>query len=76
MCNILLITNDEWHKLDPTLGWNRDMVPGGLEIRRIPGNHITYITENIHLVAAVMKDSLEKAMHRSEKSLVSGTHDS
>ena len=64
---IVLMTNEEWHRADPTLGWKSELVPGGMEIHAIPGDHITYMTENIQLVAAAMKDILAKAMDTSER---------
>lgn len=57
---ITVLANEEWYDADPTLGWGK-WVAGGVEIYRIPGNHDTYITENAHLVAAKLKECLEKA---------------
>lgn len=36
----------------------------GVEVHKIPGNHSTYIMENMHIVAKVLKDCLEKADDR------------
>jgi surfactin synthase thioesterase subunit len=60
---VTVLANTQWYDADPTLGWG-NLSTGGVEIHKIPGNHITYITDNIHLVAKVLKESLEKAQTR------------
>jgi hypothetical protein len=60
--NIVLIANEEWLKNDPTLGWNNDVLQGSLEVHKIPGDHNSYIMENLHFVVAMIKECLEKAI--------------
>jgi amino acid adenylation domain-containing protein len=57
---ITLIANEHRRNADPTLTWGK-LALGGVEVHKIPGNHNTYITENIHVVAKVLKECLAKA---------------
>ncbi len=59
---ITVLVNEKWYDSDPTLGWT-DFALGGLEIHKIPGNHDTYITENLHVVA----ESLRKCLEQSQR---------
>jgi amino acid adenylation domain-containing protein len=53
---ITLIASEEWCALDPTLGWRNDNV----EIHRIPGKHATYVRNQAHLVADVLRSCLDR----------------
>jgi len=57
---ITVFVNEECYSADPTLGWN-DLAAGGLEVHKIPGNHHTYITEHIQVVAEELRECLERA---------------
>jgi amino acid adenylation domain-containing protein len=71
---VTLLVNEEWyewhkqHDSDPTLGW-AELATGGVEIYKIPGNHETYITENIQVVA----EMLEKCLRHAEKRNLEGS---
>ena len=55
---ITLIATEEWCQLHPTLGWGPD---DSLEIHRIPGRHETFMREQIHLIADVLRGCFERA---------------
>ena len=57
---IILITDAEKSDRESSLGWEK-LASKGVELYKIPGNHNTYITENTDLVAATLRDCLEKA---------------
>jgi hypothetical protein len=57
---IAVVANEEWYKADPTLGWPR-LAVGGLEMHKIPGTHDTYITQNVGIVANVLRQCLQRA---------------
>jgi hypothetical protein len=57
---ITVLANEVWYEADPTMGWG-EVATGGLDVYKIPGDHNTYITKNIHLVADRLKECLEKA---------------
>jgi amino acid adenylation domain-containing protein len=67
---VTLVVNEEWyewhrrHDSEPTLGWAR-LAAGGVEVHKIPGNHLTYITQNIHVVAEVLEKCLRLAGKRN-----------
>jgi hypothetical protein len=52
---ITLLVNEEWHGKNPTLGWE-NVKTGGVVVHKIPGNHHTYITTYIELVAEKLKE--------------------
>jgi len=54
---IAVVANAEWCSADSTLGWPR-LARGGLEVHEIPGNHDTYITQNVRAVAHVLRECL------------------
>jgi thioesterase domain-containing protein len=56
---ITVFANEEWYSTDPTLGWN-DLAAGGMEVHKIPGNHNTYITEYIQVVAKELRECLDR----------------
>jgi amino acid adenylation domain-containing protein len=57
---ITLLVNEEWYRSDPNLRW-ADLANGGVELRTIPGNHLTYITEHIQVLARELKECLDRA---------------
>jgi hypothetical protein len=59
---ITLIASEEWCALDPTLGWRNDNV----EIHRIPGKHATYVRDQAHLVADVLRLCLDRIDRQAE----------
>ncbi len=61
---VTVLANEEWYRKDPTLGW-RDLATDGVKVHKIPGNHFTYITDNVHLVAKALRECLENAEARS-----------
>jgi thioesterase domain-containing protein/acyl carrier protein len=56
---VVLFVNEEWHRLDPTLGWD-SIVAGGLDVHVIPGSHRTYLLHHLGLVAAQLRTHLDQ----------------
>ena len=52
---LTLFVNEDWYRNNPTLGWE-NVKTGGIEVHKIPGNHHTYITTYIELVAEKLKE--------------------
>ena len=57
---IALLVNQEWHKAEPSLGWQK-FARGGLDIYPIPGDHDHCVPDNIARVAQILKECLVKA---------------
>jgi amino acid adenylation domain-containing protein len=57
--HVVLIVNEEWHRLDPTLGWG-PLVTGHLDVHVIPGNHRTYLLEHLDLVGDQLRTHLDQ----------------
>jgi amino acid adenylation domain-containing protein len=57
---LAVIINEEWYGFDRTYGW-AEMAAGGVETYAIPGDHISYMLENVPLVADRLRACLEKA---------------
>jgi len=55
-----LLVNEESYRGNPHLGWKK-LARGGIEIYPVPGNHVTYMNENVHVTAGILKECLEKA---------------
>ena len=55
---ITLIATEEWCARDPSLGWRTD---NRVEIHRIPGKHDTAYLEQAHLIADVLRASIQSA---------------
>ena len=55
-----LLVNEELYQSSPNLGWE-DTVTGGIEIHELPGNHNSYIRDNVQIMAKKLKECLEKA---------------
>ena len=56
---LAVIINEQWYGFDPTFGW-AGTVAGGIETYAIPGDHISYMLENVQLVADRLRACLEK----------------
>jgi hypothetical protein len=54
-----LFVNEEWHRHNPTLGWE-GVKTGGIEVHKVTGSHISYITTHVDELAQKFKESLEK----------------
>jgi amino acid adenylation domain-containing protein len=63
---ITVLANEGWYEADPTMGWV-EVARGGLDVHKIPGDHNTYITKNIRLVADRLRECLEKAKREAEQ---------
>jgi len=67
---VTLLVNEEWHEWhkrrdsDPTLGWG-GLAAAGVEVHTIPGNHHTYITDNIEILVKRLKECLAKGVKES-----------
>lgn len=57
---LTLLVNEEVARISPSLGWAQ-LVPGGIEVRRVPGNHISYIRGNVQATARTLRECLEQA---------------
>ena len=57
---LAVIINEQWYGFDPTFGW-AGTAAGGIETYAIPGDHISYMLENVQLVADRLRACLEKA---------------
>jgi amino acid adenylation domain-containing protein len=57
---IVVIINKQWYGFDRTFGW-AGMAGGGIERHAIPGDHISYMLEDVPLVADRLRACLEKA---------------
>jgi amino acid adenylation domain-containing protein len=57
---ITLLVNEEWYRSDPNLR-RADLAAEGVEVHKITGNHSTYITEYIQVVANELKAVLNRA---------------
>jgi Thioesterase domain len=65
---ITLLVNEEWYASDPNLR-RADLAAGGVEIHKIPGNHLTYITEHIQVLAKELRECLDRASHGGERAM-------
>ena len=54
---IVLLVNEEWHKAEPSLGWQKFAV-GGLDVYPIPGDHDHCVPDNIPRVAEILNEIL------------------
>jgi hypothetical protein len=66
---ITLLINEEAYQRDPSLGWS-NLVTGGMDIRKVQGDHHSYIRDHVQTVALQLKDTLESA----EKELETVVH--
>jgi len=57
---VTLLVNEQAHARKPDGGWS-DLVEGGLEVHKLPGDHMTYIREHAAAAAAALKRCLEQA---------------
>jgi aspartate racemase len=57
---ITLLVNEEWYDSDPTLR-SAELAAGGVEVHKIPGDHLTYITEHVQVVAKKLRECLDRA---------------
>ena len=57
---LAVIINAQWYGFDRTFGW-AEMAAGGVETYAIRGDHISYMLENVPMVADRLRACLEKA---------------
>lgn len=57
---VALLVNEQWHTLEPTLGWQR-YATDSLQSYRLPGDHDNALGRNIPLAAKILKDCLDEA---------------
>jgi thioesterase domain-containing protein/acyl carrier protein len=57
---LTLLVNEDVSRISPSLGW-APLASGGLEIRRVPGNHVSYIRGRIRATANTLRVCLEQA---------------
>jgi len=58
--NITLLVNDAAKQSSPQLGWE-DLIKGEIEFYTLPGDHTSYIRDNVRITAEKIKECLEKA---------------
>jgi thioesterase domain-containing protein len=61
---LAVIVNEQWYGFDRTFGW-AESAAGGVETYAIPGDHISYMLENVPLVADRLRACLEKARNQT-----------
>jgi glycosyltransferase involved in cell wall biosynthesis len=54
---ITVIATEEKCKSDPNLGW---VANGGVEVHKIPGNHVTYLRDHLYLVADLLRTGIQR----------------
>lgn len=54
---LTLVVNEEWHRKNPTLGWN-DLAQGGLETHVLAGNHHILKPDRVAATAEVLRACL------------------
>ena len=64
---ITVFVNEEWYLADPTLGWTQ-LAIGGFEVHKIPGDHNTYITDHIDVLASALRQCLDRAASETQRS--------
>jgi len=57
---ITLLVNEKWYGSDPNTRW-AELATGGVEVHKIPGDHFTYMTESIQIVAKELRECLDRA---------------
>jgi thioesterase domain-containing protein/acyl carrier protein len=57
---LTLLVDEEVSRISPTLGW-AGLASGGIDVRRVPGNHISYIRGNVRATARALRECLEQA---------------
>ena len=57
----VMLVNEKNSYRDPTLGWS-DLVVGGIDVRKIPGDHEAYIRQYVETAAAELRDCLRCAL--------------
>jgi len=57
---VIMLNNETYGNGDPTLGW-ADLVGGGIDVHKIPGDHEAYIRRYVKTAAVQLKACLEKA---------------
>jgi len=57
---ITVFVNAAWYAADPTLGWPK-LAVGGLDVRGIPGDHTTYVTEHLDVLGRELRHCLDRA---------------
>jgi len=57
---ITLLVNEEQYKNDPYMGW-RKPARGGVKIIKVPGNHLTRITDHAGIMAEKLRECIDKA---------------
>jgi aspartate racemase len=60
---LTLLVNEEVSRISPSLGW-AELAAGGIEIRRVPGNHVSYIRGSVRATARTLRACLEQAESR------------
>lgn len=62
---MILLVNDELYRRSlPHLGWD-GLVAEGVEVHKVPGDHMSYIRGHIDVTATTIRECLEKAGARS-----------
>jgi amino acid adenylation domain-containing protein len=59
---ITVLANQAWLKVNPTLGWDR-YAKGGLEIIKLPGDHLSYLREHAAKTASELRRILEEVQN-------------
>ena len=57
---VTLLINEETYQSSPNLGWE-DLIKGGFEVHKLPGDHTSYIRDHVDIAAQKVRECLEKA---------------
>ena len=60
---ITLFINEETYQSSPDLGWE-GLAAGGIEVHKLPGNHTSYIRDNVQIAAKELRRCLENPAKR------------
>jgi hypothetical protein len=66
---LVLVVNEAYHRRNPTMGWKR-VAAEGLEVHKVPGDHYSYLGENVRSTAEQLKACLAAAHMQTESKLI------
>jgi thioesterase domain-containing protein len=58
---IHILVSEKLHGRDPTLGWDK-LALKGLDIHKLPGDHLAYIREHVETTARQLRECLDQAL--------------
>ena len=58
--DVTLLISEKEYESNPNLGWE-DLLKGVIEVHKLPGDHTSYIRDNVRIAAQKVRECLEKA---------------